>query len=286
MGNALVGDENGRTNLLAVAVEGLLKREKWPIYSKKRSFPGHNDGVEFWALLKEDHIFSRHIVVTVFVLLVSCGLCHAAQPDSGLFTTYNADSAKTALYWTTCGSIAPGSGCYASGQFGPFGQIGSVVEGSRTYNKAKGTVTRHIYIVDQASGSGQDEVVFYDYKRVDTIVNGDDSVATTLVKSLSLPLTGGTSATVFLGANSGYLLIGTSLTTIPVEVTKANYAVTPVDIISQVPESITADNYGFITVTSANGFFVVGPNGQLQEDGGGAPFLVNEIVGIQPLPFF
>jgi len=31
---------------------------------------------------------------------------------------------------------------------------------------------------------------------------------------------------------------------------------------------------------------VVGPNGQLQEDGGGAPFLVNEIVGIQPLPFF
>ena len=236
--------------------------------------------------VEENPMFSRPIIRTFLVLLAGSILCHATQPDSGLFTTYNTDNTKTTLYWLTCGSIPPGGGCYASGQFGTFGQIGSIIEGNKSYSKSKGTVTRHIYIIDQAYGSGQNEVALYDYQRVDTIVNGSDSVKTTLVKTLSLPLTGGTSATVFLGANKGFLMVGSSLTTVPVEITKHNYAVTPMNIISQVPISITADNYGFITVTSAGGFFVVGPNGRLQEDGGGSPFTVNEILGIQPLPFF
>ena len=231
-------------------------------------------------------MFSRRIVTTFLVLLAGCTLCNAALPDANLFTTYNADSAKTTLYWTTCGSIPPGTGCYASGQFGTFGQIGSVIEGTKTYNATTGTITRRIYIIDQAYGPGKDEVALFDYKRVDLIVNGSDSVTTTLAKRLVLPLTGGSSATVFVGANRGYLLIGTSMSNIPVEVTKITHVVTPMNIISQVPVSITADNYGFITVTSENGFFVVGPNGQLQEDGGGAPFTVNEIMGVEPLPFF
>lgn len=231
-------------------------------------------------------MLSRQILTIFLVLLASCALCFAAHPDSGLFTTYDTNNAKTTLYWITCGSIPPGVGCYASGQFDTFGQIGSIIEGRKAYNKAKGTVTRHIYIIDQAYGSGQNEVALFDYKRVETIVNGSDSVTTTLVKQVVLPLTGGSSASVFVGANTGYLMIGTSLSNVPVKVAKTNYAVTPMNIISQIPISITADNYGFITVTSAAGFFVVGPNGQLQEDGGGAPFTVNEIVGIEPLPFF
>jgi len=93
---------------------------------------------------------------------------------------------------------------------------------------------------------------------------------------------GGSSAVVSAGGNSGYLLIGTSMSAVPVEVTKKTYAVTPMNIISQIPSSITADNYGYITVTSANGFFVVGPDGLLREDGGGAPFTVNTLLGIQP----
>ena len=57
---------------------------------------------------------------------------------------------------------------------------------------------------------------------------------------------------------------------------------TPMNIISQIPSSITTDNYGYITVTSPNGFFVVGPDGSLKEDGGGSPFTVNTVLGIQP----
>jgi hypothetical protein len=137
-------------------------------------------------------------------------------------------------------------------------------------------------VIDQAYGAGQNGVALYDYKRVDTIVNSYDTTTFTLVKTVSLPLTGGSSATVFMGANKGYLVIGTSMGTVPVEVAKSTYVVTSLNIIGQIPTSITADNYGFVVVTSASGFFVVGPSGALQEDGGGSPFTINTIEGTQP----
>jgi hypothetical protein len=142
---------------------------------------------------------------------------------------------------------------------GPFGKIGSVVEGSKTYDVAKGTVTRYLYVVDRAYGSAQNGVALYAYKRVDTITSSYDTTTFTLAKTVSLPLTGGSAALTFMGANSGYLVIGTSMTAVPVEVSKKNYAFTSLNVISQIPISITADSYGYVTVTSANAFFVVGP---------------------------
>jgi hypothetical protein len=227
-------------------------------------------------------MFTPRALMISLLLLSGSIFCHAVPVDSGLFTTYTNDNAKTTLYWVVCGSIPPGFGCYSSGQVGPFGKIGSIAEGRKVYNNAKGTITRHLYVIDQAYGPGQNGVALYDYKRVDTIVNAYDTTTFTLVKTVSLPLTGGSSATVFMGANKGYLVIGTSMTNIPVEVAKSNYVVTPLNIISQIPTSITADNYGFVTVTSAAGFFVVGPDGALREDGGGSPFTVNTILGTQP----
>jgi hypothetical protein len=117
---------------------------------------------------------------------------------------------------------------------------------------------------------------------VDTITSSDDTTTFTLEKTVSLPLTGGTTALTFAAANSAYLVIGTNLSDVPVEVAKKTYAVTSLDIIGQIPISITADNYGYVTVTSAGGFFVVGPTGSLEEDGGGSPFMVNTLLGIQP----
>jgi len=217
-------------------------------------------------------------------LLVLCGsiFCHAATIDSGLFTTYTTDNAKTTLYWTVCGSIGTGSGCYSSGSVTPFGRIGSIIEGSKSYNITAGTVTRFLYVIDQEYGPANDGVAVYAYKRVDTITSSYDTTTFTLQKTVSLPLAGGSSAVVFVGANSRYLVVGTSLSTVPVEIAKKTYAVSSINIISQIPISITTDNYGYITVTSASGFFVVGPSGSLQEDGGGSPFIVNTLLGIQP----
>jgi len=224
----------------------------------------------------------RSALLASWLLLCGGILCHAATIDSGLFTTYTTDNAKTTLYWTVCGSIGTGSGCYGFGQVGPFGKIGSIIEGGKSYNLTKGTVTRYLYVVDEEYGSSLNGVALYAYKRVDTITSSFDTTTITLQKTVSLPLTGGSSALTFMASNGAYLVIGTSMTAVPVEVAKKNYAVTPLTIISQIPTSITADNYGYVTVTSPFGFFVVGPTGAVQEDGGGSPFTIDTILGIQP----
>jgi hypothetical protein len=227
-------------------------------------------------------MLNRRALLHSFLFLFGSLFCHAAAIDSGLFTTYTTDNAKTTLYWSVCGSIGTGTGCYGAGSLGSFGQIGSVVEGSKSYNLSKGTVTRYFYVIDQAHGTALDGVELYAYKRVDTITSSYGTTAFTLEKTVSLPLTGGSSALTLVGANSAYLVIGTSLTAVPVEVAKSNYTITSLTIISQIPVSITADNYGYVTVTSANEFFVVGPKGTVEEEGGGSPFTANTLLGVQP----
>ena len=226
-------------------------------------------------------MFVRRLMMTSFLLLIGGTFCWAATIDSGLFTTYTT-AAKTTLYWIVCGSIGKGGGCYSAGQLGPFGQIGSIVESPKVIDIREGTVTRFLYVVDQAYGSGQNGVALYVYQRIDTIASGNDHTTFTLKKTIALPLVGGSQAVVFLAANKGYLVIGSSNSTVPVEVNKRTYGITPLTIISQIPNSITADNYGYVTVTSANGFFVVGPDGTVREDGGGSPFTINDLLGTQP----
>jgi len=226
-------------------------------------------------------MFVRRLLMTSFLLLIGGTFCWAATIDSGLFTTYTTDAAKTTLSWVVCGSIGKGDGCYSAGQLGPFGQIGSIVESTKVIDIREGTVTRFLYVVDQAYGSGQNGVALYVYQRIDTIASENDHTTFTLKKTISLPLVGGGQAVVFLAANQRYLVIGTSNSTVPVEVNKRTHVITPLTIISQTPNSITADNYGYVTVTSANGFFVVGPDGAVREDGGGAPFTINDLLGTQ-----
>ena len=227
-------------------------------------------------------MFVRRLMTTSFLLLSGSTFCWAASIDSGLYTTYTTDGAKTTLSWVVCGSVGGGEGCYGAGQLGPFGQIGSILENAKVEDIREGTVTRFLYVIDQAYGSGQNGVAVYVYQRVDTIAGSYDHTEFTLKKMISLPLVGGSQAVVFLAANKGYLVLGTSNSTVPVEVNKHTYVVTQLDDISQTPISITADNYGYVTVTSANAFFVVGPDGLLREDGGRSPFMINNLLGTQP----
>lgn len=52
--------------------------------------------------------------------------------------------------------------------------------------------------------------------------------------------------------------------------------------------SITADEYGFVTVTfgsfnaTSNGFYVYGPDGSFQGDGGGASFTAGTAQAVRP----
>jgi hypothetical protein len=96
-------------------------------------------------------MITRQTILTSILLLCGSIFCHAATIDSTLYTTYTTFDNKTTLDWSVCGSLPDSSGCYASGQLGPFGQIGSIIEGAKSYNVSKGTVTRYLYVIDQAT---------------------------------------------------------------------------------------------------------------------------------------
>ena len=78
--------------------------------------------------------------------------------DATLFTTYTIDTAHTDVSFIVCGSTQNTSGCYASGNLGPFGKVGALMEGNPKTDLSTNTVTRAIYVLDFASGSNLNEV--------------------------------------------------------------------------------------------------------------------------------
>jgi hypothetical protein len=214
------------------------------------------------------------------------GIAPTTPPDSTLFTTYTlfTSGGQTTANWIVCGSTAQTSGCYASGSLGPFVGVGAMMEGIPSVKS--NVVTRAIYIVDSGDASS---VKLYVYKKTDTVTSQSDTVSVTLLKTVDLPLTGGSTAVVSMAANPGFLLIGTDQSPQAVEVKKSNLSVTqlggfspPINV-----TAITADQYGYVTVTQGtsafpSGFTVIGPNGSLQEDGGGTDFMLGTMQGVVP----
>jgi hypothetical protein len=209
-------------------------------------------------------------------------------PDSTLYTTYTVSSDLTSVNWIVCGSTQQTEGCYASGQMGPFGKVGALMEGIPVINGDK--VTRGIYIVDTGSASAKLTV----YKKIDTVTAETDTVSVTLAKTVTLPLAGGSSAVASMAANSRFLFIGTDQSSQAVEVLKSNLTFTQIGGFSPPinVSAITADSYGYVTVTfgtfsgGESGFYVFGPNGELEEDGGGAPFMLDTREAVVPTSFF
>jgi hypothetical protein len=217
------------------------------------------------------------IMLTVGMTVPVCAQEANAALDSTLFTTYTVNSPFQNVAFTVCGSLPQSSGCYGGGSLGPFNKVGALLEGIPS---TKGNVvSRAIYVVD----AGDATVQLYAYKKTDTITASFDTVNVTLAKMITLPLTGGSTALSFMAANNGFLFIGTDQTPQAVRVEKNNLSVTqlggfspPINV-----TAITADSYGYVTVTQGginggeSGFSVYGPDGSGEEDGGGAPFMLN-----------
>ncbi|MGA7130663.1 MAG: hypothetical protein WBZ19_30415, partial [Chthoniobacterales bacterium] len=117
------------------------------------------------------------------------------------------------------------------------------------------------YVVDVASGNNSAGVDLYVYKKTDVISSTNDNVTVLLKDTITLPLKGGINALTFMAANSDYLFVGTNRTAYAVLVAKKGFAITqtpgfspPLNV-----SAITADPYGFVTVTS--GSFVTGATG-------------------------
>jgi hypothetical protein len=226
--------------------------------------------------------------MVLLVLSATVPAMAAGPIDAGLYTTYSFHNGFVTLDWVVCGQTHGWYGCYASGGLGPFGNVGALMEGKPS--TIGNTVTRALYIVDVGTGSGVNTINLYIYKKVDTITPPNDSVTITLAKTVQLPLVGGTGASCFMAANSKFLFIGTNQSAQAVSVKKSNFAVTQLfeGAVGVNVSSITTDKYGDVTVTQGNGvgdppvfaFAVFGPNGELEEDGGGASYMLNTTTGL------
>ncbi|MBS0380609.1 MAG: hypothetical protein JSS29_19175 [Proteobacteria bacterium] len=226
------------------------------------------------------------------LLLVLGALCPAwaAAPDAGLFTTYNVNNNLTAAYWFLCGSTQQTEGCYSSGTLGPFGRIGAMLESHPAINGD--TVTRQIFVLDLASGTGGTGVTLYVYSRQDVITESSAVSTMTLKTTIPLPqLAGGAAATASMAANNTHLYVGTNLGSQAVSVARKSWLITTIGGVGGPASvsSITADAYGFVTVTfgvgvQSSGFYVFGPNGNSPEDGGGAEFMLDTSNAVIPVP--
>jgi len=204
-------------------------------------------------------------------------------PDINLYTTYSLYGPQY-ISWVVCGSTSQNEGCYDSGSMGPFGHAGAIIESNETVTG--NTVTRNVYVVDDASGGGTG-VTLYVYQKTDVVTSSFDTTTISLTNTVPLPLTGGSHVTTYMAANSGYLFIGTNLGQFAVRVQRAGLSLgmiggfsPPINV-----ASITANNYGYVTVNfggpgNPGGFYMFGPNGGAVEDGGGNENVVDTINAI------
>jgi len=223
-------------------------------------------------------------LATILIVLSSPLPLHAqklpaAPPDETLYTSYFFSSNFQDVSWIVCGSTQETEGCYGSGQIGPFGKIGALLESDAMVSG--NTVTRAIYALDcNTSGGGVELSV---YKKTDVVSSTYDTTTVTLFKNVSLPLTGGSTAVCSMAGNRSDLFIGTDQSSQAAEVQKSNLNVSMIGGFSPPINvtSITSDAYGYVTVTfgdfvsGENGFYTFGPNGEGEGDGGGAWFMLN-----------
>jgi YD repeat-containing protein len=213
-----------------------------------------------------------------------------APIDSMLFINYGTYSGNPNVAWSVCGSTQQTTGCYGAGTLGPFGKVAALIEGNPSTNSSTSTVTRFIYILDIATGPNLNGVILYVFRRTDVISPSTDNVNVTLAKTVSLPLVGGTAAAGFMAANTTSLFIGTNQSSPAVQVQKKGFTITTLDSGITNVSAITADPYGFITVTQGSfsgtpNYYVFDPSGSDVQDGGGPYSMLNTVQAALPSTF-
>jgi len=239
----------------------------------------------------------RDAVAALLSIAIGCGVSvgFAANPDSNYYVTYVLGGHGQWAYMYPCGSSTVSHGCYGVRILGPFGHIGAMLEGRPHSDDdegapGSGTVTREIYVVDVASGSTANGVSLFVYKRTDAVTANFDDITVSLDRTISLPLVGGTNASVSMAENNAFLYVGTNQGTQAVSIDRRNWAILPYT--SGEPAipvaAITANSYGYVTVTFADvvgnqgAFIVFDPKGAPISDGGGADFMLDDINAVTP----
>jgi hypothetical protein len=219
------------------------------------------------------------LAASAAVLLALAGQGNAAEQSKGnlyanLFATYSASQDGSSVSFDVCGSVQQSEGCFGGASLGPFGHACAVIEGKP---KTKGdVVTRDIYVLDKGS-QGNSAAVLDVYKRTDTITATDDTVQVSLTQAVSLGLPGGPSTECSMGAGKTTVFAATTASNQVAAIDISTLSVSPEGGLSPpaTVTSITADDRGYVSVQFTEGFYLFGPNGEGEEDGGGNAALVN-----------
>jgi hypothetical protein len=230
-------------------------------------------------------------VATLFIMmaLLAAQPAHAQQrfADYTLFTTYSVNQSLTSVSWIVCGSTQQTEGCYASGTLAPFNQACAVLESLPTSTNFT-TVTRNIYVLDAGTFAGN--VTLSIYRKTDTVSPSNDTVHVTLLAVVPLTnLVGGAGVTCYMAGNPTNVYAATNQSTLAATVNTTTFAAGSAGAFDLNVSGITADGYGYVTITQGtgfpSGFAVYGPDGSFKEDGGGASFMANPFNAVLTLPF-
>ena len=139
---------------------------------------------------------SRWLLALLLVSSAFVGTAHAQRSPRTLFTSYEQSAGSTVVSWLTCGSTSTSSGCFGSGQIGPFGRACAITKSG----------DKVIVIDTFASDPGQDpKVALRIYKEV---VSSTPSV--TLQKTIDLPVSASMTATCSAATLGNLVIVGTS----------------------------------------------------------------------------
>jgi hypothetical protein len=201
--------------------------------------------------------------------------------ESGLYNTYSTNAARTRISSLTCGATRTTSGCYGFADLGTFRRACAMVTTTIDQKQENGATTyrRQVIVMDKGAVNGA-KVTLSIFRETQTIDATDDvTLNTAKRKTLTLPLVGGPSASCYLARNGAGFYVGTNKNPNAVLVSNDLSMTTLPGFSPPIPvASINAMQGGYVTVThkggTLDGFYMFRNDGSLEEDGGGAQFVV------------
>ncbi len=161
------------------------------------------------------------------------------------------------------------------------------MEGAQTVvtnNADKYVVKRPVYVMD--AGATSSGAMLNVYIKTDTVTSSFDTTTIYYSTQVALPLTGG-NVECFMAGNKTALFTGTNKSPVGAEILTANLQVSQIGGFSPPANvsQITAGENGYVSLQQgtgdSTGFYLFGPDGTLQEDGGGTAFLINKVQSVQ-----
>ncbi len=218
----------------------------------------------------------RNFLLAVSVMgmafVPACGAAwaHKVALDAGLYASYTAAQDGSNVIFSVCGRLPDTFGCYGGGRLEPFEHACAVLEGSPSTKR--NVVTRAIYVLDRRLSIG-DPMILYVFSRADTITDEFDNVALTLTAQVPLGISAGDKSHCSMVANHRFVYAGTEKSAATVTIDKSSFAVS--DAVNGGLISLTADERGYVSVTTQFGFLQFDPQGNEAAVGGGRQDFVN-----------